>query len=102
MALASGIGAALGLDKGCLANERLGLFAENQGLYVVTSSPAQYKDIRLSAYARGLDCVQIGVVEGTSLSFFEMSEGPDRNLSSISLADLRAANERFFREWMEA
>jgi phosphoribosylformylglycinamidine synthase len=101
MALVSGLGAALGLSEGSPAKERLGLFAENQGLYVIASSREQFEEARLSAYAKGLDCVQIGVVEGTSLAFFEMTKGPDRGLSSIDLADLRAANERFFREWME-
>lgn len=74
MALASGFGARLDIELDAAT-----AFGEDQGRYVVTA-PA------------GLDvpgAVRIGSVDGDSVA-------------GITLADLRAANEAFFRDWMES
>jgi phosphoribosylformylglycinamidine synthase len=102
MALAGNKGAALALDAEEFDRQKLDLFAENQGIYVATAGEAEFKSIRSEAFANGLDCVQIGMVEGDGINFFKVSEGADEDLQTISLADLREAHASFFRDWMEA
>ena len=81
MAMASGIGCTL---------EEIGdqftAFGEDQGRYVVTSAMAE------TIQAAGIPMTRIGTTGGDSVS------GPG---FSVGVAALRAANERFFREWME-
>ncbi|MCW1381776.1 phosphoribosylformylglycinamidine synthase subunit PurL [Novosphingobium sp. KCTC 2891] len=82
MALASGIGCQL---------EEIGdqftAFGEDQGRYIVTSAVAD------TIQAAGIPMTRIGTTGGKSVS------GPGFN---VAIADLREANEAFFREWMEA
>ena len=82
MALASGLGVTL--------DQRLSVadaFGEDQARYLIAGPD-------LSAIAAiGHPVMMIGLVGGTTLT--------DGNFS-VELDDLRAANERFFREWMDA
>ena len=82
MAMASGIGCTL---------EEIGdqftAFGEDQGRYVVTSAVAE------TIQAAGIPMTRIGTTGGDSVS------GPG---FAVSVAALKAENERFFREWMEA
>ncbi len=81
MALAGGLGCEL---------EQIGdhftAFGEDQARYVVTSAVAD------TIQAAGVPMTRIGTVRGASV------EGPG---FSVSLTDLREANEAFFRDWME-
>jgi len=82
MAMASGIGCTL---------EEIGdqftAFGEDQARYVVTSAAAA------RIQAAGVPMTRIGTTGGTAVS------GPG---FSVAVSDLRAANEAFFRDWMEA
>ncbi|MDE2621390.1 MAG: phosphoribosylformylglycinamidine synthase II, partial [Sphingomonadales bacterium] len=82
MAMASGIGCTL---------EEIGdqftAFGEDQGRYVVTSAAAE------KIQAAGIPMTRIGTTGG------ETVRGPG---FAVSVAALKAENERFFREWMEA
>jgi phosphoribosylformylglycinamidine synthase subunit PurL len=88
MALASGIGAELSLPS--VPNPAAIYFGEDQGRYLVTTNKLD----KLFDLAReaGIFVAQIGSTGGSSL------RGPG---FSVELADLRAAHESFFREWME-
>ncbi len=81
MALASGIGCTL---------EQIGdhftAFGEDQARYVVTSAVAD------TIQAAGIPMTRVGTTGGNSL------KGPGFD---VPLAELRAANESFFRDWME-
>lgn len=81
MAMSSGIGCQL---------EQIGdqftAFGEDQGRYIVTSAVAD------QIQAAGIPMTRIGTTGGDRVT------GPG---FSVSVADLRAENERFFREWME-
>ena len=81
MAMASGIGCSL---------EEIGdqftAFGEDQGRYVVTSAMAD------TIQAAGIPMTRIGTTGGDSVS------GPG---FSVTIAELKAENERFFKEWME-
>ena len=73
MAMAGGIGATLDVELNAAQ-----AFGEDQGRYVVTTRPGVVLD----------GAQKIGTVGGDSLA-------------GVSVATLRAENERFFREWME-
>ena len=81
MAMASGIGCQL---------EEIGdhftAFGEDQGRYVVTSAVAD------QIQAAGIPMTRIGTTGGTAVA------GPG---FSVAITDLRAANEAFFKDWME-
>jgi phosphoribosylformylglycinamidine synthase len=72
------------------------LFAENQNLFIVTTSIPADKFIELVS-ATDLRYFPLGNVAGDSIEF----EYFDDDLK-VPLTDLRAANEAFFRDWMEA
>jgi phosphoribosylformylglycinamidine synthase len=82
MALAGGVGCEL---------EQIGdhftAFGEDQARYVVTSTVAD------TIQAAGIPMTRIGTTGGTSL------KGPGFD---VPLADLREANEAFFRDWMDS
>ncbi|MBC2669370.1 phosphoribosylformylglycinamidine synthase subunit PurL [Novosphingobium piscinae] len=81
MAMASGIGCTI---------EEIGdhftAFGEDQARYVVTSAVAE------TIQAAGIPMTRIGTTGGDSV------RGPG---FAVSIAALKAENERFFREWME-
>jgi len=81
MAMASGIGCQL---------EEIGdhftAFGEDQGRYVVTSAVAD------QIQAAGIPMTRIGTTGGSTVT------GPG---FSVDITDLRAANEAFFKDWME-
>jgi phosphoribosylformylglycinamidine synthase II len=81
MAMASGIGCKI---------EEIGdhftAFGEDQSRYVVTSAVAD------TIQAAGIPMTRIGTTGGSAVS------GPG---FSVAIADLRAANEAFFKDWME-
>lgn len=81
MAMASGIGCTI---------EEIGdqftAFGEDQSRYIVTSSVAE------TIQAAGIPMSRIGTTGGDSVT------GPG---FAVSIAALKAENERFFREWME-
>ena len=72
-------------------------FGENQGRYIVTTR--EMGEIAERAKAAGLAAVPLGQTGGSACTFRKQADGSE---STVSLADLRTANERFFREWMEA
>jgi len=82
MALKGGIGCTL---------EQIGdqftAFGEDQSRYVVTSAVAE------TIQAAGIPMTRIGTTGGSAIA------GPG---FSVELADLRQANEKFFKDWMEA
>lgn len=82
MALKGGIGCTL---------EQIGdqftAFGEDQSRYVVTSAVAE------TIQAAGIPMTRIGTTGGSAIS------GPG---FAVELADLRLANEKFFKDWMEA
>ena len=71
------------------------MYGESQGRYIVTSpfGSDAFQDL-----IKGMDIpiAHLGQVGGETISF------ENDEIGEIPLADLRAANERFFREWMEA
>ena len=75
-----------------------GVFQENQGLYVVTTASKYVDELESYAHERGIFTHQLGSVTGRSVIFpaDAVYEAID-----VPLADLRAAHERFFGEWME-
>ena len=81
MAMASGIGCTLeGIG------DQFTAFGEDQARYVVTSAVAD------TIQAAGIPMTRIGTTGGDSVA------GPG---FTVSIAALKAENERFFREWME-
>ncbi|WP_338445804.1 phosphoribosylformylglycinamidine synthase subunit PurL [Pelagerythrobacter marensis] len=78
MALAGNIGCSLEQ-----VGDHFTAFGEDQGRYIVTSSRAD------RIQAAGIPMHRIGTVGGDEVA-------------GVPLADLRAAHESFFREWMEA
>jgi phosphoribosylformylglycinamidine synthase len=81
MAMASGIGCKI---------EEIGdhftAFGEDQARYIVTSAVAE------TIQAAGIPMTRIGTTNGSAVS------GPG---FSVDITDLRAANEAFFKDWME-
>ncbi|HQV04843.1 MULTISPECIES: phosphoribosylformylglycinamidine synthase subunit PurL [unclassified Novosphingobium] len=71
-------------------------FGEDQGRYIVTGS--DFAAIKGRADAAGLIAVPVGLTGGDACTF-EWIDGGKRQ--SVTLAELRAANEAFFRDWME-
>ncbi|WP_187336572.1 phosphoribosylformylglycinamidine synthase subunit PurL [Novosphingopyxis iocasae] len=88
MALAGGIGVEITLPD--VENPAEILFGEDQARYLVTAKDADAVIER--AREAGIFIAPVGRTGGDAITGPEMS---------ASLADLRDANERFFREWME-
>ncbi len=90
MALAGNIGLEMTVVEQ-IPNPGAILFGEDQGRFIVTTSDEAA--VRAAANAAGLFAVNIGTTGGASLSFDLLSRG---GVQSVTLADLRAAHERFF------
>jgi phosphoribosylformylglycinamidine synthase len=81
MALAGGIGCTI-----TEIGDHFTAFGEDQARYLVTSAVAE------TIQAAGIPMTRIGTTGGDAVS------GPG---FAVSLADLREANEAFFKDWME-
>ncbi len=92
MALAGDIGAELWLPLNAAD-----MFAEDQGLYLVSCN--DYDAVTLQGTLRGLSAEWIGMTGGEAIVFKPL--GQEEEHSRVSLTDLRAANESFFKDWME-
>ncbi|MDP9086318.1 MAG: phosphoribosylformylglycinamidine synthase subunit PurL, partial [Pseudomonadota bacterium] len=96
MALAGGIGHRMTVVPQ-IPNPAAILFGEDQGRFVVTTAdPAA---IRAAANAAQLFAVEIGTTGGDRLTFDLVDRGGEQ---SVSLAELRVANEGFFPNLMGA
>jgi phosphoribosylformylglycinamidine synthase subunit PurL len=76
-------------------------FSETQGLYVFTvakGSELSGEALLQYGWDNGLELQQIGEVGGDAV-ILRAEEGNPR--ASVALADLRAAHESFFKDWME-
>jgi phosphoribosylformylglycinamidine synthase subunit PurL len=100
MALAGGLGAFAEVDHDSSVPLVAQLFGEDQGRYVVTVSAAEDHRVPELAKAAGVACVWVGLVGGDSISIGDVP-GTSGNFGQVSLADLRAAHESFFKNWME-
>jgi phosphoribosylformylglycinamidine synthase subunit PurL len=88
MALASGLGASLDpLD-------HIQLFAEDQARYVLTCKASEAAKIITQAHVKGIDVIGIGTV--TSEPNVQLAAA-----ASLSLAELRAAHEGWFPNYMD-
>jgi phosphoribosylformylglycinamidine synthase subunit PurL len=102
MALAGNIGAAVGLSSDDLRTETLSMFAENQGMYLVSAPREKFDDVDTLCFSAGIECVPIGRVGGRAIDIVEVPiKGPEKPIASIPLADLRAAHEGFFPALMQ-
>jgi phosphoribosylformylglycinamidine synthase II len=72
-------------------------FGEDQGRYIVTAR--NMSEIAARAKAAGIAAVPIGQTGSQACTFRKQADGSE---STVTLADLREANEAFFRDWMEA
>ena len=97
MALASDIGANLSLNPS--PNQTAAAFGENQGRYLVATDYHDPDEIVWLAEQRGLCASRVARTGGQDIRI--ASEVAGYLDIVIPLADLRAANERFFRKWME-
>jgi phosphoribosylformylglycinamidine synthase len=99
MALASNMGAELpGAWVYHDSYHSAGIFAEFQGCYLVTV-PKKFKGEFLSfLQERGPHSMELGYVEGNSISIPTDAVYPAVN---VNLSDLREASDSFFRDWME-
>ena len=103
MALASGIGARL--DTHAFEDQvdaekqhhAWSLFAENQARYIV-AEPLGSDGVMALARSEGVGCCFIGWTGGDSVAVAFDCQSCE---SEVSLEELREANDRFFREWME-
>jgi len=71
-------------------------FGEDQGRYVVTTLDPE--TVIQQAAAAGVNVVALGVTGGDACRFHFTGYRPQQ---VVKLDDLRAANEAFFRDWME-
>jgi phosphoribosylformylglycinamidine synthase subunit PurL len=103
MALAGNIGARLecGAFEDMVDSERTrhawSLFGENQARYVVTE-PFDQQIVEKLANEAGVGCCYIGWTGGETIA---VCRGEDPVYPEVPLDTLRAANERFFKDWME-
>src|SRR6185369_1928345 len=89
MALASGIGAII--DAPISDTVAGALFAEDQGLYVVTARDAALMDVLMHAESEGIMVERLGRTIASRI-IFELRTSDH----AVSLDDLRAAHEDFF------
>jgi phosphoribosylformylglycinamidine synthase subunit PurL len=102
MALAGNIGAAIEIYGSDKVSEIQSMFSENQGYYIVAVSTKNMAEVEARCFEAGIECVRIGCVGGSAIDVFEVNDGKsDAIISSVPLADLRAAHESFFKNWME-
>jgi phosphoribosylformylglycinamidine synthase subunit PurL len=96
MALASGLGAYLEND--CSMQSAF-LFGEDQGNYILSVAEKECEAVIGEIESAGVEFAALGTVKGDSIVF------PQDNMFpriEISLTDLRAAHESFFKDWMES
>ena len=89
MALASNIGVKLDLPS--MPNLAAILFGEDQGRYVVATRDSEA--LLAAAKDAGIFVTTLGIAQGDAIT------GPE---FSVALADLRAAHDSFFKDWMES
>ncbi|HSG35196.1 MAG TPA: phosphoribosylformylglycinamidine synthase subunit PurL [Sphingomonadaceae bacterium] len=97
MALAGNMGA----DVLTMGKTVLDAFAEDQGRYILTFpwyERDDWAEFEAEAKAAGISASWIGATGGVSISW---TDGEDAPVANIPLADLRAAHQSFFRDWME-
>jgi len=93
MALAGGIGADADLAGNPDYTPTQWWFGEDQGRYLVTVPDAAALNAALAKGTRDAETAQIG--------FQRIGTVGGVSVLGVPLAELRAANQRFFREWME-
>jgi len=71
-------------------------FGEDQGRYLVTTLDPE--SVMQQAAMAGINAVPVGVTGGKACTFRFAAAGHEQ---SVSLDNLRAANEAFFKDWME-
>ena len=94
MALAGGIGADTDLSGNPDYTPAQWWFGEDQGRYLVTVPDVEALNAALAKGTREEETAQIG--------FQRIGTVGGDNVLGVQLNDLRAANQRFFEEWMEA
>ncbi len=94
MALAGGIGAEADLAGNPDYTPAQWWFGEDQGRYLVTVPDVAALNAALAKGTRDADTAQIG--------FQRIGTVGGDHVLGIPLSELRAANQRFFDEWMEA
>ncbi len=92
MALASGIGAEVEGNPEYTAAQWW--FGEDQGRYIIAVPDTQALNLRLSKGTQNAETAQIG--------FRRIGSVGGDHLLGVSLADLRAAHQSFFHDWMES
>ena len=103
MALAGNIGAVLEISafENLVDREKIqhawSLFAENQSRYIVTERYDSHAIEKLASDS-GVGCCFIGWTGGETIS---ICRGREPLYTETPLADLRAAHESFFKDWME-
>ncbi|WP_375403947.1 phosphoribosylformylglycinamidine synthase subunit PurL [uncultured Sphingomonas sp.] len=95
MALAGGIGAMI--DRPLGYGPARALFAEDQGVYLVTIQDSALLDFLMSTHAEGVEVEPLGRTGGKRI-IFELPHGD----FVVTLDELRAAHEGFFPELMGA
>jgi phosphoribosylformylglycinamidine synthase subunit PurL len=100
MALAGNVGATLWDENLFIADAGLNgqLFGEDQGRFVVTVADAEDYRVVERAKELNIDVWWAGLTGGADLV---VGDGIT-NFAEVPLADLRAAHESFFKNWMEA
>jgi len=93
MALAGGIGAETDARGNPDYTPAQWWFGEDQGRYLVTVPDPEALNVALAKGTRDAETAQIG--------FQRIGTVGGDSVLGIPLADLRAANERFFEQWME-
>ena len=112
MALAGNLGADVeGIDwvmdgsQGMVEKTQSGLpaflFGEDQGRYLVTTRDPEGLALLALASQNAVPVRYLGFVGGDSISIGDMP-GSSGNFGEVTLSDLRAAHESFFKNWMEA
>jgi phosphoribosylformylglycinamidine synthase len=102
MALAGNIGAELDFDTECAPTEIAAYFSERQGVYIV-SLKGDWHEFSDDATQVGVAVSRLGTTAGNSIRFVDDSYSYDTIEGlDVPLADLRAANESFFKDWMES
>jgi phosphoribosylformylglycinamidine synthase subunit PurL len=94
MALASGIGVSTEFNFEGSSGWTSEIFGEDQGRYVVTVDLASESVVQARAKDAGLASSRLGVTRRDYI-------GIDEDQLCVPLADLRAAHESFFKDWME-
>ena len=102
MALASGLGAHV-YDNPPGPNDTARLFGEDQGRYIVTVRTEEDMDVvRERAKGLGVNVHILGIVAGKDINIYQGIRDGKPYGQTIPIADLREANDSFFRDWMDS